>query len=89
MTRLEAQREARGKALRIRGAALFAELDAQKFNQEMRAERFRNQFPVRAILNDDVKAMLMLDRECFGYPVYRALNRLFLLDYDGEYYAAY
>ena len=51
--------------------------------------RFRNQFPVRVALSNQVFEMLTLDGVFGPYSLWRALNRLFLLDTDGRYYGAY
>lgn len=50
--------------------------------------RFRNQFPVRVALSDQVFDMLTLEGVFGPYTLWRALNRLFLLDTDGYYYGA-
>lgn len=49
---------------------------------------FRSQFPYRIELPETVKRILRLEHDVFGYKVYRCLDRLLLLDSDGEYYSA-
>ncbi|KKK76857.1 hypothetical protein LCGC14_2859450 [marine sediment metagenome] len=51
--------------------------------------RFRNQFPFRVTLGEQVLDMLTLEEIIGPYSLWRALNRLFLLDTDGNYYGAY
>ncbi len=51
--------------------------------------RFRNQFPIRVSLGEQVLDMLTLEEIVGPYSLWRALNRLFLLDTDGHYYGAY
>jgi len=53
----------------------------------MTAEQFRSQFEdVQLVLTDEQIQLLALENTVLGYPIYRLLDRLILLDADGKYY---
>ncbi len=52
-------------------------------------ESFLSQFPVKVKLNYAVKCCLQYEPNEGGFPVFRYLERLFVLKDDGNYYGAY
>lgn len=50
-------------------------------------ERFRAQFPNEYVATEGFLSMLVLESVVGPYPVYRALDRLIILD-DGRYYGS-
>ena len=68
----------------------MGKLDTKGEGKMLTESQFLNQFPVRIRLSDEAVALLELDSIAYDkFPVYRCLNRLFVLREDGEYYGAY
>jgi hypothetical protein len=51
----------------------------------MDAQAFRAQFETRVTLSPELLEILQLERETFGYKVYRLLDRL-VLEEKGQFY---
>lgn len=57
----------------------------------MNKEQFRAQFNTRVTLSDDLASAISSKPEAIihNYPVFRCLEKLLLLDNDGQYYARF
>ena len=49
-------------------------------------EQFRAQFPNQIVMTDELFYLMRNESIVCGYPIYRALDRLILGDFDGKFY---